>query len=229
MNTARLPSRRSLILGFALIAITASGYWALNTGQQRGSAPPSEIQDQVYWQPREIGAFTLTRAGAEGFGPSSLRGKWTFLFFGYTHCPDVCPSTLAVLGQVFRRIDEDPGRAGVTQALLVSVDPRRDTPQALAEYVRFFHERFVGATGSTEALDTLTRQIGVTYSIQAPAPGAAPEHYQVAHSATIFLIDPLGRLLARFPPPHDAGEIAESFARVRAYFEERTGKRWGLF
>ncbi len=221
--------RRLVVLGLALLAMAASGYFAWKTWRPGGAKLPPEIQEQVYWQPVTIGAFSLERHGSAPLSPEALRGHWSFLFFGYTHCPDICPATLAVLGQAFRLIDQHPGKGGATQGILISVDPRRDTPAALAEYAAFFHQRFQGATGSAEQLAALSGQLGVTHAIQAGSAGASAENYQVAHSATIFLIDPRGRLFARFPPPQEASEIAKAFARIRVYYEERESKRWAGF
>lgn len=221
--------RRLVVLGLALLAMAASGYLAWKAWRPGEAKLPPEIQEQVYWQPVPIGSFTLERHAAAPLSPEALRGQWSFLFFGYTHCPDICPATLAVLGQAFRLIDQHPGKGAATQGILVSVDPQRDTPAALAEYAAFFHQRFQGATGSAEQLAALSKQLGVTHATQRGPAGASEEHYQVAHSATIFLIDPLGRLFARFPPPQEAGEIAAAFARIRVYYEERESKRWAGF
>jgi protein SCO1/2 len=173
--------------------------------------------------------FQLIRARDGILGLEDLKGKWTFVFFGYTHCPDICPVTLAVLGQAFRIIDQTPGLAAETQGIFVSVDPGRDTPAALAEYVAYFDDRFLGATGSVAQLDAFSRQIGVFYTIHDPEAGKPDDGYLVTHSSTIFLIDPQGRLSGRFPPPQAPQEIADIFLKIRAFHNERAKKRWIFF
>lgn len=224
-----LLNRRRLVAGFALVVVLAASFWAWQ-GARRGQGPlPAELQDFLLWQPVALQPFALQHAGAEPLGLEALRGRWTFLFFGYTQCPDVCPGTMAVLAQAFRLIEGQAGALPAFQGWFVSVDPQRDRPEALAEYVQFFHPRLVGATATATELEALSRQFSVTYSIQAPAAPAAGGSYLVAHSAAVFLIDPQGRLLARFAPPQEATEMAKVFAQIRSYYDERIKKSWGWF
>ena len=153
--------------------------------------------------------FELVDHQAQPFTNERLRDHWTFLFFGFTHCPDVCPTTLRMLSQVEESLaDMEPQlRPRVT---LISVDPKRDTPEQLAKYVSFFNPQFVGVTGSEEALNSFTRQIGVPVAITPSEDGT----YTVDHSAAIFLIDPSGAIRALFSPPHSPQTIADDYRRV---------------
>lgn len=220
--------RKAIVL-LLLVAIPGATFLVWKLSQDRDVRAPAQIEDYLFWQTKELSDFQLVRAGNGTLGRSDLNGKWTFVFFGYTHCPDICPVTLAVLGQVFRIIDQTPGLASETQGLFISVDPGRDTPAVLAEYAAFFGERFIGATGSVAQLDAFSRQIGVFYTIDKPEAGRPDDSYLVTHSSTIFLVDPQGRLYARFPPPHDAQEMARIFQMIRAFHKERSGKRWPFF
>ncbi len=127
-----------------------------------------------------------------------IRGHWTFLLFGYTHCPDVCPTDLALLAQVTRKLHAIDARK-VPQVLFVSVDGPRDTLEVLGKYVPAFHPDFVGATGSDVALKTFTRDLGMYYVRNPPVPGTAG--YSVDHTSAIFLIGPDGAPRASFRPP----------------------------
>ena len=131
------------------------------------------------------------------------------MFFGYTHCPDICPTTLAML----RKVEHD--LAGHTstprQHVLVSVDPARDTLDHLARYVSAFGPPFVGVTGSDGELSKLARQVGAVYLRGEPDDDGS---YLVDHTASIMLIDPRGRLVALFGMPHDPALIGTRFVEI---------------
>ena len=149
-------------------------------------------------------AFSVRTAQGE-LTERSLLGHWTLLFFGYTQCPDVCPGTLGMLSEALRGLGDQPP----PQVLFISVDPARDTPALLAQYVPSFDPRFVGAAGSDTGLAELVRHLGVRY--ERHAPGAAGQ-YTVDHTASVFLLDPQARLKAVFSPPHEAPAVAAALA-----------------
>jgi protein SCO1/2 len=119
---------------------------------------------------------------------ADFRGKAVVLFFGYTQCPDVCPTTLAALGEAMRRLGPDADRV---QVLFVTVDPERDTPALLAQYVPSFDRRFLGLYGDAEATARTAKEFKVIYQ---KAPGKAPGSYTMDHSAGTYVFDPQGRL-----------------------------------
>jgi protein SCO1/2 len=153
--------------------------------------------------------FALIDHRNQPFTSENLRGEWTFLFFGFTHCPDICPTTLQMLSQVAKGLSDLPEEQRA-RVVLISVDPKRDTPEQLSKYVSFFNPDFTGVSGSEAALNDFTRQLGVPVAISA---GEA-EAYTVDHSAAIFLIDPSGSIRALFSPPHSAQAIADDYRRV---------------
>lgn len=207
-------SRKTLFLGLAL------GVIALIAGSQlylasRNAPPPAPPIPGLLWpNPKPVPEFGLTDQHGQPFTLARLKGHWTFLFFGYTHCPDVCPITLAVMNAVDGLLDASPGLAEATQFAFVSVDPARDTPEQLAKYVAYFNPDFIGATGSEEAIHDLTRRLGVVYMRGEPD---AQGDYTVDHSASILLVDPEGRFVAVFGAPHDAKQIAERFRAIRDF------------
>lgn len=117
-----------------------------------------------------------------------FRGKVVVLFFGYTHCPDVCPTTLAELAAAMKRLGPDADRV---QVLFVTVDPARDTPQLLAQYVPAFDKRFLGLRGDAEALAKTAGEYKVIYEKR---PGSTPGSYSMDHSAGTYIYDTKGRL-----------------------------------
>ncbi len=167
-------------------------------------------------QPKPLSSFDLVDHKGEVFTRDNLLGKWTFLFFGYTHCPDVCPMTLSVLSSVYNRLDEKDGEGFGEQIVFLSVDPNRDTPEKLAEYMAFFNEKFIGVTGSKEEIDEFSMQYGAGYIL---GEETAPGEYSVNHTSAIFLIDPKGRLVALFSQPHNADTILMQYRKIQPYID----------
>ena len=119
---------------------------------------------------------------------ADFRGKVVVMFFGYTQCPDVCPTTMAELATVMQQLDADAGRV---QVLFVTVDPERDTAELLSQYVPAFNPTFLGLRGDAEATADVAKEFKILYQKQ---PGSTPGSYTVDHSAGTFLFDPQGRL-----------------------------------
>lgn len=119
---------------------------------------------------------------------ADLRGKAVALFFGYTHCPDVCPTTMTRLHQAVKALGDDGKRV---QVIFITLDPERDTPELLAQYVPAFDPSFIGLYGSPEAIAATAKEFRVFYQKQ---PGSTPGNYTLDHSAGIFVFDPQGRL-----------------------------------
>ena len=158
----------------------------------------------------ELAAFELRDQYNRTFDVARLRGKWSLLFFGYTHCPDVCPATLATLKQVHQLLGE---RNTIIQYVFVTVDPERDTPEILANYVRYFHPDFLGISGPHDELDKLTQAMGVYYRLGKSTTG----DYPVDHSAAVFLVDPQARLRGLFSAPQNAQHMAANLKRLEKF------------
>lgn len=137
-------------------------------------------------------------------GPVSLQdfeGQYLFVYFGYTFCPDVCPLTMATLAQVRAALAEDADRI---QVIMVSVDPERDTPETLERYMSYFHDSFIGITGSEEAIRAVSDPFGVYF---AKGEGSAATGYLVDHTARVYLVDPMGNARVAYPHSITAEEI----------------------
>lgn len=205
----KLPAARHLVLIAVISAVSLlAGYWVAEAWFG-GKPDLSALHATRFSEPRALQPFELVDHTGKPFANDDLRGRWTFVFFGYTHCPDVCPTTLSVLNSVAARL-EAAGRHA--RFVFVSVDPGRDTPELLEQYVTYFNGEFLGVTGTEQALADLTRQLGVVY-MQVPSPDG-PEAYLVDHTASVLLFDPDGRLHAIFSAPLKAADISEDFTRL---------------
>ena len=183
----------------------------------RPPAPP-QLSDGVTRldPPRTLGDFVLTDHHGATFDAQRLAGRWSFLFFGYTHCPDICPTTLTSLNVAARAIAALPAAPPAPQYVFVSIDPERDTPEQLGKFIPYFNREFLGVTGAPAAIADFTRQLSVMYL---KVDGERPDGYLMDHSAAILLLDPQGRFHALFSPPFDPRAMAEDYLRLTQYYE----------
>ncbi len=193
-----------------LIAAIAAGLglWIGLRQHQAPALPPLEA-GIAYPAPRALPDFTLTRGDGTPLTLADWKGHWSVVFFGFTNCPDVCPTTMATLKQVHQHL-ADAGLQDRVRFTFVSVDPARDTPELLSRYVAYFSKDFIAATGPDEVLQPLTRSLGLIYSRGEPKDGT----YSVDHSASVVLIDPAGREVALFRPPFDAARMAADLQKL---------------
>lgn len=182
------------------------------------TAPPQLSEGTLLPEARPIADFTLVRQDGTPFGRRNLEGHWSFVFFGYTHCPDICPTSLAMLAQVRKGLEKRLPAQAMPQVIFVSVDPERDTPQQLAGFVPYFHPDFIGLTGEPEQIRHFSRDVGIFYEKEKNAPA---QDYQMFHSAAIALFDPAARYVAVFTPPHDPGRIQADFIALQDYYGAR--------
>lgn len=207
------------------VAILLLGAFAIGLGSAfylRHDEPEAAAIPGLLWpNPRTVEPFQLSDHDTQAFTADALRGGWTFMFFGYTACPDACPTALTVLHHA---LDELAGAkdaaATLPRVVFVSVDPERDTPEGLRGYVQFFDPRFRGVTGSPAELERFSRQFGIAY-FKAPLTEDS-DAYQIEHSLSILLFDPAGRMVALFSAPHDAKDIAHRFRLIQAFVERHS-------
>lgn len=209
-TSKKLPVGTVVIFAFFLLTMAAAYYLT------KPSPPPQELAGVLRPDFRLLNPFKLTDHNNEVFDEKNLKDKWSFVFFGYTSCPDVCPATLYVLSSIHSLlVDETGKKPDDMQVVFVSVDPARDTPEKLADYVPYFNEDFIGTTADKEEIDKLARQFGAGYIID---PETSPGAYNVSHTSAIFLVDPYGRLVATFSQPHQPPTIKEQYKKIRTYF-----------
>jgi len=209
LNSKKSNFRLILLAMLVGIISAVAGISLWNVVQ--GPPQPSNASLLLLPQPRVVADFALVDDTGEAFSLENLKGKWSLIFFGFTHCPDVCPSTLYDLKQLHEKLNQpDSRREPGHQVLFISVDPERDTPEKLQQYVDYFHPDFIGVTGPHEQLSPLTLQLGIAYRIGEHEPGSM--QYDVDHSVSVMLIDPEGRLKGVFPAPHDVDKMASELS-----------------
>jgi protein SCO1 len=181
--------RKTLLVGltaFLLVGVVAAGVFLF--------AKPDSFRGTTYAEPYPVAPeIQLTRAAETDFRLSEMRGKVVALFFGYTSCPDICPTTMAELSQALEKLGSE---AAQVRVLFVTVDPQRDTPERVQEYVNHFNADFIGLSGSESDLASVWNEYGVFREI---VDGASAAGYLVNHTARVTLIDQQGNLRVSFP------------------------------
>jgi protein SCO1 len=215
----QLSNSNFLIPAMVILAILAAGggfYVSLkqSQNQQRASIEESANIEGLFWpSPKQIRDFDSLDQTGNPFGLNQIKGKWSFIFFGYTHCPDVCPITLSVMADSYKQlaIEHDD-----IQIIFVSVDPARDTTEKLSQYMSYFNEDFIGLNGDPEKGNSLTKQIGVAYYLNNEE---QTDNYLVDHSASIFLFDPKARMVGKISAPHESSKIIQQFIKIKKFID----------
>ncbi|MBF0143716.1 MAG: SCO family protein [Magnetococcales bacterium] len=180
--------------------------------------PPTETAaDGALIPTRNLVDFHLTDQEGKDFTLADFRDRWTLIFCGYTNCPDVCPTTLGLMGEALALLERMPGPPGNIQGLFLSVDPKRDTLERIREYTGYFHPRLRGATGTPEEIAGFTRQLGATFLIKPPETPDNPDDYAVTHGSSVYFVDPQGRLRDLLPAPREPSEIVERLRQLKAF------------
>lgn len=163
-------------------------------------------------KPRAFSDFALVDQLGNEVGKQRLAGRWSVVFFGFTHCADICPTTLSTLAKMYGALTPEDQRD--LQIVLVTVDAQRDTPQRLREYLAQFHGDFMGITGNPYAILKLAAEVNIAYDATAPA----EQDYQVPHSGDLVLINPQGELHGYFRPPFEHGNLRVAWRSLRATY-----------
>ncbi len=197
----------------------------LLVGCGRTDVTPKTESAILLQEPRELPLVKLQSDNGEWSSEQVLQGRWTILFFGYTRCPDVCPTELYLLGQLLRELESGSHESvNLPQILFISVDPDRDTPAAVAEYAHYYHPQLIGVTGEQEQVDRLVEGVGAVYerawfSDGRPIPAGEVDpdgdDYLINHSATSFLINPDGELHALLPSPQQVEVMIRDLAAMQ--------------
>lgn len=212
MTETTSQRRMPLYLMLAVIAGLIAGIlWV----QQ--PAKPLKITGTVLSPARPLAAFHMTDHKLQDFDNRNLHGKWSFLFFGYTNCPDVCPTTLFLFKMLASKLKSQADLYKNTQFVFVSVDPERDTTEVLARYINYYNPDFTGLTGTAEEIKQLTSSLGVPYFIGEHEPGQV--NYTVDHSGAIILINPQGEFQAVFSAPQQLDLIHTDYLNIIEYYQ----------
>lgn len=206
-------SRRQLITSGIAIAILALlfGLWSKHNIAQ---ASP---QKKITWQtgtllptPKNLESFTLVDAKYQVFNNSNFNGHWSLVFFGFTNCPFLCPTTLTALNEMYGTLTSEKIQP-LPQVVFISVDTERDNPKKADKYAKTFNKAFTGITGAKDQVDKLAKQLNVLYM---KVDQGAKNNYTIDHSGTVLLIDPAGRLHGLFTQPIDPKAVAKDYKRL---------------
>jgi protein SCO1/2 len=204
---------RSKLLSFVLLCVLAAGglIAALIWPNILGTRPPAALASgTLLAPPRAMADFSLIDNQGRSFGAANLRGHWSLMFFGYTNCPDYCPTTLTTLAALERQL-RTRGSAAPPQVIFVSVDAKRDTPEQLNAFVPAFDPDFIGLTAASQpAIESLAKKWGVAVAIESAPNG----DYIVNHSEAIFVIDPAGHLAAILTGPFTVDALQNDYQRI---------------
>jgi len=181
-----------------LLLAAAAGAW-LSFGLS--TPAPLPIAATVLPAPGLLPEFSLQDQHGQSIGRDDFKGHWSLVFFGFTHCPDICPTTLQVLATAKQQLAEQ-GMQSLPQIVLVSVDPERDTPDVIGQYVDYFGDGNLGLTGDLEELRKLTGGLGIYFEKSPLDTDATDDNYSVDHSAVVLVINPRAQFHALFSAPH---------------------------
>jgi protein SCO1/2 len=191
----------------ALIALIVGIVVAITIAPPKNKTTPQHAS--IYPQVRALPDFSLVDHNGDNFSSDNLIGHWSLVFVGYTYCPDICPTTLAELTGIYPELQKIPTDSPI-QVVLLSVDPKRDTPERLNEYINFFHPDFIAASGEHVQLFPFVRALGMMYSMSESTDNP---NYLVDHSSSVVVINPQAQVVGRFKPDFVPGKLPVSEGR----------------
>ncbi|MCW8935070.1 MAG: SCO family protein [Gammaproteobacteria bacterium] len=210
-----------LILFIAAVFAATSGIWmAKQTSDDSSvSIKPEVIQGAIYPNAKNIKDFNLINHRSENITKENFKNHWSLIFVGYTHCPDICPTTMAVMTQVSEFMQKQQIKP--PEIVFLSIDPERDTADILNSYVTYFNKDFIGLTGDVEEITQLSAQLNAVFR---KAPGLSgqitDEDYLMDHSSALMLINPHGNLQSILTAPHTPANMIDSILKSQAYFQQ---------
>ena len=198
---------RNIFVAIAIVAAVLAGAYVAN----RLEPPATAKSAMILPDPDPVPAFSLVDQYGNDIDESVFEGQWDLVFFGFTHCPDICPLTLQVLGAARHELVE-AGDEVLPRVVLVSVDPERDTPEQMGRYIGYFGDHNLGITGELAEVRKLTDGLGVFFEKTAERNG----NYSVDHSSVVLLLNPDGEMHALFTAPHNAGNFVHDLPIIMA-------------
>jgi len=210
-----------LLIITAIIAMSAGLWLAQNTKTNQVSLTTPTIQGAIYPTEKLINPFKLVNHLGNEFSNKNLKGHWSIVFVGYTHCPDICPTTLSLMSDVHRELSLQ--KMDSPHVIFLTIDPERDTPNVMNNYIEYFNAEFTGLTGTLANIEKFTKNLNAVYR---KAPGLGGEitidDYLMDHSSALMLINPKGNLQSILTAPHTLGNVIDSIIKSRAYYSEMT-------
>jgi len=213
-NHKENSNQHKFIYGTVAIIAVLAGLFVMQLNKEQPAAPLELINATLLKPAKIVKPSGLIDHNNQAFGLKQMQGHWSFVFFGYTNCPDVCPATLFQFKNIAKMLDAHPHIKANTRFILVSIDPERDDAKHLKEYVQYYHPDFIGITGNNKDIYSFSRQMGVIYQRQAPEKKSEPDNYLVDHSSAILMLNPLGQLQVVYSAPHEAETILKDYIAI---------------
>ncbi len=215
-----LKNSRTVIVWSILIIVfmllIASGMWYSSRSSDINIKGVRYFSSAVKLKP-----FQLNDHNQQPFDNQRLVGRWSVLFFGYTHCPDICPTVMLDMANVYKEYVKRQDSKDL-QVVFVSVDPNRDSLKLLKDYVSYFNPNFLGVTGERQQIDALTKSVGAMYDFEDGISGEVltstqvegKQDYIVNHYAALILVNPNGQMVAHIYPPHELQRVVSALATI---------------
>lgn len=203
----------------AIVAIVAAIGITLGIRQLHEHRFPAALRGFAV-DPKPIGQVQLLDKSGKPLSDNFFKNKWTMVFFGYTNCPDVCPSTLMQLQQLYKSIQKDPD-GGRYQFLFITVDPQRDTLPHLKKYVEYFNKDFNAAGGDISHIKHFEKVFGAFHHYEKK--NENDTHYSVAHSAEIYIVSPDEHYVGKFLPPFNVNKLTVKLSKLSAFVQQQGG------
>ncbi len=197
------------IVGIAFAAFVL-GIWLQQKEVKKSHAPVKLQGGTMLSAGMPLSPFKLINDNGKPLTQKNLRGKWTLVFFGFTNCPKVCPTTLAELNQVYQQLQNDKIKK-MPRVLFVSVDPARDKPSIIRAYLAHFNKHFEGATGNKKQLNSLTKEVGIAFM---KAQKSNDKNYNIEHSGAILVLNPQGIWVAVLTAPHNSKTMVKDYLQI---------------
>lgn len=216
-NTAVRKNHNKLILiivsALFLLALLIIYFGVIRNQNTIHHAQPIKIDGVILTPPKQISEFKLFSTDGKNFTKDSLKGQWTMMFFGFTNCGLVCPTSLSALNRMYQRLQKQLPTDHLPHVVMVSVDPERDTIEKMKKYVTSFNPNFVGATGKMPDILALTKQLYVV-AIKIQAEGQDKNNYSIDHSAEVLVFNPQGELQAYLSYPHQPEQMVKDYKSI---------------
>ncbi len=213
MSNQPAPKKNSRVVGIIVVIIVIlAGLGVYSHFKQKNAAQANQgASETLLPSPKTLSNFTLTDDTGKPYTNDNLKGHWTILLFGFSHCGDVCPLSMTELNKMYLQLQNELPADKLPQVAFISVDPARDTPEVLHNYVKNYNPNFTGATGDAANLNIFVKEMGVYYAKKA---SQDPNVYGMDHSSQVFLFNPDGNWIGILNFPFQAAQLTKSYENL---------------
>lgn len=211
--------KKTITFILSLVVVLVTGNF-LYYGYQKWQTmiTPINVHGTIVKKPKNVTNFSLTSSDGENFDDSKLLGQWSMLFFGYTRCPDICPTTLNTLSGMYKQLNSLPQNKK-PRVIFVSIDPEHDTSNQANKYSKYFNNNFIGLSGKRNQINQLSKSLGVVaQKVDLKNSDGDEQAYVYDHSSTLYIINPKGQLQAILTAPHKSDNLATDYKNIVTKF-----------